>query len=71
MCKSTVNLALLVLQTKRTRIQKIQQGTKNKSKWKEVRQLQTKQWFIMLNRLTEDKSKHISILLKNIRQKQR
>ena len=28
-CKSTVNLAFLRLQPKRTRIQKIQQGTKN------------------------------------------
>ena len=33
-CKSTVNLAFFRLQTKITRIQKIQQGTKNESKWK-------------------------------------
>ena len=48
-CKSTVNLAFLRLQTKRTRIQKIQQGAKNEGKWKEARNLQTKQWFIMPN----------------------
>ena len=54
-CRSTVNLALLRLQPKITRIQKIQQGTKNESKWKESGQRQTKQWLIMLNRLSEDK----------------
>ena len=54
-CKSTVNLAFLRLQPKRTRIQKIQQGTKNEGKWEEARQLQTKQFLIMLNRLPEDK----------------
>ena len=53
--KSTVNLAFLRLQPKITRIQKIQQGTKNEVKWKESRQRQTKQWLIMLNRLPEDK----------------
>ena len=37
-CKSNVNLAFLRLQPKRTRIQKIQQGTKNEGKWKEARQ---------------------------------
>ena len=31
-CKSTVNLDFLILQPKRTRIQKIQQGTKNVGK---------------------------------------
>ena len=36
-CKSTVNLAFLRLQPKRTRIHKIQQGTKNEVKWKEAR----------------------------------
>ena len=35
--KSTVNLAFLILQRKREIIQKIQQVTKNKSKWKEAR----------------------------------
>ena len=54
-CRSTVNLAFLILQSKITRIQKIQQGTKNEGNWKEARQRQTKQWLIMLNRLPEDK----------------
>ena len=54
-CKSTVNLASLRLAPKITRIQKIQQGTKNEVKQKEARQRQTKQWLIMLNRLPEDK----------------
>ena len=54
-CMSAVNIAFLRLQPKITRIQKIQQGTKNEGKWKEARQRQTKQWFIMLNRLPEDK----------------
>ena len=54
-CKSTVNLAFLRIQPKITRIQKIQQGTKNEGKWKEARQRQTKQWLIMLNHLPEDK----------------
>ena len=50
-CKSTVKLAFLILQPKITRIQKIQQGTKNEDKWEKARQLQTKQWLIMLNLL--------------------
>ena len=54
LCKSTVNLESLILQSKITRIQKIQQGTKNEGKCKEARQRQTKQWLIMLNRLPED-----------------
>ena len=54
-CRSTVNLAFLRLQPKITRIQKIQQGTKNEGKRKKVRQRQTKEWLIMLNRLPEDK----------------
>ena len=37
-CKSTVNIAFLIVQPKRTRIQKIQQGTNNEVKWKGVRQ---------------------------------
>ena len=41
-CKYTVNIAFLRLQPKRTRIQKIQQGTKNEDKWKEARHRQTK-----------------------------
>ena len=49
--RSTVNLAFLRLQPKITRIQKTQQGTKNEGKWKEARQRQTKQWFIMIKRL--------------------
>ena len=55
LCRSTVNLAFLRLAPKITRIQKIQQGTKNEGKRKEARQRQTKQWLIMLNRLPEDK----------------
>ena len=54
-CKSTVNLEFLILQPNRIRIQKIQQGTKNEGKLKEVIQLQTKQWLIILIRLPEDK----------------
>ena len=50
-CKYTVNIAFLRLQPKITRIQKIQQDTKNEGKWKEARQNQTKKWLIMLNRL--------------------
>ena len=37
-CRSTVNLAFSRLASKITRIQKIQQGTKNEGKWKEARQ---------------------------------
>ena len=54
-CKSTFNLAFLILQPKITRIQKIQQGTKNEINPKETGQRQTKQWLIMLNRFPEDK----------------
>ena len=54
-CKSTVNLAFLRLKPNITRIQKIQQGTKNEGKWKEARHRQTKQWLIILNRFPEDK----------------
>ena len=54
-CRSTVNLAFLRIAPKITRIQKIQQGTKNEVKWKEAKQRQTKKWLIMLNRLPEDK----------------
>ena len=54
-CRSTVNLAFLRLARKITRIQKIQHGTKNESKWKEAIQRQTKQWLIILNQLPEDK----------------
>ena len=35
--KSTANLAFRRLQPKITKIQKIQQGTKNEGKWKEAR----------------------------------
>ena len=42
-CKSTVNLAFLIIQPKRTGIHKIQQGTKNEGKWKEERWIPTKQ----------------------------
>ena len=39
-CQSTVNRAFLRLAPKITRIQKIQQGTKNEGKWKEARKRQ-------------------------------
>ena len=55
-CRSTGNLAFLRLQPKITRIQKIQQGTKNEDKWKESIQGQTRQWLIILNRIPEDKA---------------
>ena len=54
-CKSTVNPSFLRLQHKRTRIQKIQKGTKNEGKWKVARKGQTKKWLIVLNQLPEDK----------------
>ena len=54
-CRSTVNLAFLRLAPKITRIQKIQQGTKNEGKWKEARYGQLKQWLIMLDILPEEK----------------
>ena len=50
-CRSTVNLAYKILQPRITKIQKIQQGTKNEGNWKEARYRQVKQWLIMLNRL--------------------
>ena len=52
---STVNLAFRRLQPKITKNQKIQQGTNNEGNWKEARYLQVKQWFIMINRLSEEK----------------
>ena len=54
-CKSTVNLAFLIIQPKRKIIQKIQQSTNIGGKSKAARQLQTKQWLIMINQLPEDK----------------
>ena len=54
-CRFTVNLAFLRLAPKITRIQKIQQVTKNEGKGKKARQRQTKQWLIMLNQPPEDK----------------
>ena len=53
--RSTVNLAFRRLQPKITKIQKIQQGTKNEAKRKDARYQQFKQWLIMLERLTEEK----------------
>ena len=53
--RSTVNLAFRRLQPKITKIQKIQQGTKNEGNWKEARYRQVKQWLIMFNRLPEEK----------------
>ena len=55
MCRSTVNLAYRRLQPKITRVQIIQQGTKNEGKWKETRYRQMKQWLIMIDRLPEEK----------------
>ena len=52
---STVDLAFRRLRPKITKIQKIQQGTKNEGKWKDARYRQLKQWLIMLNRLPEEK----------------
>ena len=54
-CRSTVNLAFSRLQPKITKIQKIQQRTKNEVKWKEARYKQVKQWLIMLNKIPEEK----------------
>ena len=54
-CRSTTNLAYKRLQPRITKIQKIQQGTKNEGKWKEARYRQVKQCLIMLNRLPEEK----------------
>ena len=42
-CNSNVNLAFLRIQPKITRMQKIQQGTKNEGNRKEARQRQIKQ----------------------------
>ena len=53
--RSTVNLAFRRLQPKITKIQKIQQGTKNEGKWKEEMYRQVKQWLIMLNIFPEKK----------------
>ena len=54
-CLSTVYLAYKRLQPRITKIQKIQQGTKNEGKRKEARYRQVKQWLTMLNRLPEEK----------------
>ena len=54
-CRSTVNLAYRRHGPRITRIQKIQQGTKNEGKWKEARYRQVKQWLVMLNRHPEEK----------------
>ena len=54
-CLSTVYLAYKRLQPRITKIQKIQQGTKNEGKWKKARYQQVKQWLIILNRLPEEK----------------
>ena len=54
--KSSAKLSSMRLQPKITKIQKIQQGMKNKDERKEARYRQLKQWLIMLNRLPEKKS---------------
>ena len=51
--RSTVNLAFKRLQPIITKNEKIQQGMKNKGKWREARYLQVKQWLIILDRLPE------------------
>ena len=53
--RSTINLAFRRLQPKITKIEKIQQGTKNEGKWKEASYIQLKQWLIILNRLPDEK----------------
>ena len=53
--RSTVNLSFRRLQPRITKIQKIQQVTKNEGNWKEARYLQVKQWLIMINILPEEK----------------
>ena len=53
--RPAVNLAFWMLQPKITKIQKIQQGTKNEGNCKYSRYRQLKQRLIMLNRLPEDK----------------
>ena len=52
-CRSTVNLAYKRIQHRITKIQKIQQGTKNEGKWKEAKYPQVKQWLVILSRLPE------------------
>ena len=52
---STANIYCRRIQPKIKKIDKIQQGTKNESKCKEVRYRQVKQWLIMLNILPEEK----------------
>ena len=54
-CSYAFNLVYMRLQSKRTRVQKIQQGTNNEGKWKEARYRQVKQWLIMIDRLPEEK----------------
>ena len=54
-CNPTVKISVFRLQPNRTRIQKIQQINRNGVKWKEARQIQTKQWLIILIRIPEDK----------------
>ena len=54
-CRSTVNLAYRRHQPRITRIQKIQQVTKNEGKRKEARYRQVKQLLVVLNRLPEEK----------------
>ena len=68
-CKSTMNLAFLILQPKITRIKKIKQVTKNEVKWKESRQRETKNGLLCSTDFQRIKSKYISQLRKNIRQK--
>ena len=53
--RSNFNLAFRKILPKLTKIQNIEQGTKNGGKWKETRYQQVKQWLIILDRLPEGK----------------
>ena len=70
-CKSTVNLAFLILQPKRTRIQKILQGTMHEGKWKEARQCKNNNGWLWSTYFQRINSKYISKWQKNVMQKQR
>ena len=54
-CRSTINLAYRILLPEITRVQKIQQGTKNEGRWKEARYQQVKQRLIMHDILPVEK----------------
>ena len=70
-CGSAVNPAFLILQPKRSRIQKIQQGTKNEGECKEARQSQTKNYLLCSTKFQSIKSKYTTKLQINNKHKQR